>query len=68
MIIIIIIIIIIILVMMMMVMMKINERGRLELLWRLLWDGTLSSEMAALKKNDAGEIDDTCACLKVGTH
>ena len=37
-------------VMMMMVMMKINERGRLELLWRLLWDGTLSSEMAALKK------------------
>ena len=29
---------------------------------------TLSSEMEALKKEDAGEIDDTCACLTVGTH
>ena len=29
---------------------------------------TLSSEMEALKTEDAYEIDDTCACLKVGTH
>ena len=29
---------------------------------------TLSSEMEALKKEDPGEIDDTCACLTVGTH
>ena len=29
---------------------------------------TISSEMEALKKEDAGEIDDTCACLTVGTH
>ena len=29
---------------------------------------TLSSEMEALKKEDAGEIDDSCACLTVGTH
>ena len=29
-------------------------------MWRLLWDNTLSSEMAALKKKDADEIDDTC--------
>ena len=32
----------------------------MELLWRLLWDNTLSSEMAALKKKDADEIDETC--------
>ena len=54
--------------MMTMMMMKINETGRLELLGRLLWDGTLSSEMAAQKKKDADEIDDTGACLKVGAH
>ena len=29
---------------------------------------TLSSEMEALKKEDPGEIDDTCACLTVATH
>ena len=29
---------------------------------------TLLSEMEALKKEDADEIDGTCACLKVGTH